>query len=145
MQPFLLFWAWHWSTLQHLFPLRTSSCAVQSSSMQDFRANERGQPPPSRARLGEEAWTARENRQKHTYKAADLQINGAQSRAALQVLKECTAMGGGDQLLCGSLLACLWPQSFLSVRSPGPPARIRQRWKETLCAPLSSPLRPKEV
>lgn len=94
MQPFLLFWTWRWSMLQHLFPLRTSSCAVQSSSMQDFRANGRGRPPPSRARLGEEVWTARENRQKHTYKAADLQINGAQSRAALQVLKECTAMGG---------------------------------------------------
>lgn len=113
MQPFLLFWAWHWSTLQHLFPLRTSSCAVQSSSMQDFRANERGQPPPSRARLGEEAWTARENRQKHTYKAADLQINGAQSRAALQVLKECTAMGGGGP-------AVVWQPPCLPLASVFP-------------------------
>lgn len=34
-----------------------------------------------------------EKRQKNTYKAAYLQINGAQTKTALQVLKECIAMG----------------------------------------------------
>lgn len=79
----------------------------------------RGVAPPSGARLGEEVWTARENRQKHTYKAADLQINGAQSRAALQALKECTAMGGTSCCVAAALLASGLSLSVLSGRSTG--------------------------
>lgn len=141
--PFLLFQAWHLSTTPTSpFPAGRAAVLSRVLPVQDFRANERGQSPPSRARLGEEVWTARENRQKHTYKAADLQINGAPSRAASlsRVLKECTAVG--DQLLCGSSLACLWPRSRYPLwqehwgLESGPPASIRQRWKETLCTPI---------
>lgn len=74
-------------------------------------------PSPSVARLGGEVWTAREERQKNTYKA-DLQINGAPSRAAQQVLKECTATGAGeDQLLCGSGVGPALLASGLSLSS----------------------------
>lgn len=121
--------------------------------MQDFRASGRGPLTPV-GRLGGEVWTAREERQKNTYKA-DLQINGAPSRAAQQVLKECTAMGagGGPAVVWqrgGTRLACLWPQSILSGRSTGVWSLGRQLGldrggKNCLCTPFSLPLRAKEV
>lgn len=43
--------------------------------------------------MGEGVRIARKKRQKNTYKAAYLQINGVQIKTVLQVLKECTAMG----------------------------------------------------
>lgn len=79
----------------------------------------------------------RGKRQKNTYQAACLQINGVQTRTAPSA-EGMHSSGDRSCLLCvglGPSTLHLWPQFLLSVRSPGFPAR--RQWAQDVQVSLA--------